>query len=1068
MPSPRASLMFTGAEFDELTKELQRRDRRGKGALTHDEVQGVFASLGYTHVFNKCVREMLPVRERAGGVNYEELLDQIESEGARCLRRRLDKELRRLKGLDETVGQVHETLLHAVEEAADGLGKLSRWQFRGVLEDINVQFSEEELTCLMDYLDKDGDKKIPVKGFLEFSGIDVNVIKQSSEALHQIRRELQGYSKSDLVNHFQQFDRRGKGRLSADVFEEALDDLQVQLHQRLLDALRVKWDDEGCGVAYSEFVHAVASGEAARDELEEGEDWSLVEGSGAGMEKSIIVNSLRRLIRESMLSHQQFTALVREESVAAARDVLRVEVQRIEGEGEMSLLEMLQEDASDLNDGGTVTRAELRNILEDFGLEMLDHDISVSVEYLCTLAGEAREEGRVPVDAFAAFAGAAGANEAYLFSECMARLRRDLGAMGRRAFVHHMERFDGRNRGSLSVYAFQDSLEALDVALSPEEMSALSGRLERRGKGLIYYDALAEELFTGAPVQIPLGAEGEDLAGLVNDMRHLINEARHVGLNLDRIFKQSRFEEVHDVLDMTWNAEQLRALRANLRACDSQGGKLRRSDVRHSFEQLGHGEFWRSTLQHCTSRFDLTGEGYVDMNSLMDFLEHESTRFIKSIIAEQLKLLECGPAASTTAEVMRSFKLCDRDCRETVSRWRFQGILEDAGIYMTEEQMTCLLDYLDPEDFGEINYQKFFAFLGGAAAEDERWSFEDVLLSLRNALGAYSQRRLESHFALFDRHGRNCLSWQTFEDALVDLGVHLSLPESRALLEGLGVGSANDRRVKVDYIRFTTLLMEGTEAEETLASLKKLIRRAGGRGIDLMEAFEHFDRHRSGEIREGEFQEGLRQLGMPLSGADAYRLMKEFEGTKPGRIRYEDFVRMIRQGQRVSGRRASQQDRLDMLAARLRSHVEICSRKGMKLEQEVQEAFNNTYSASMSPARFRSALQDLNFALSREELGVLLEHFVDDNTGTVNRQRFLDIFGTEEGRGRRMSGSRSSSRRMSGSKVVDDDTIGAGRRPSRSSPQAGAVKPRSTIGWNQDRVSPQSSRRASLGYEVGG
>lgn len=78
---------------------------------------------------------------------------------------------------------------------------------------------------------------------------------------------------------------------------------------------------------------------------------------------------------------------------------------------------------------------------------------------------------------------------------------------------------------------------------------------------------------------------------------------------------------------------------------------------------------------------------------------------------------------------------------------------------------------------------------------------------------------------------------------------------------------------------------EGGEAADTMEYLMELLRRAGEKGIDLLECFEHFDANGDGSIDGEEFRQGLKKLDVRLSKDQAKEVMERFAGRRKGEAR---------------------------------------------------------------------------------------------------------------------------------------------------------------------------------------
>ena len=182
---------------------------------------------------------------------------------------------------------------------------------------------------------------------------------------------------------------------------------------------------------------------------------------------------------------------------------------------------------------------------------------------------------------------------------------------------------------------------------------------------------------------------------------------------------------------------------------------------------------------------------------------------------------------------------------------------------------------------------------------------------------------------------------------------------------------------------------ENDGVERVLVQLCDLLRKAEAKRVTLEEAFEHFDRDKSGKITRKEFQKGLRNLGIEISSEDARVLMRRFESKGHKFIRVSAFIKMLRN--RLDNKRDTTQ-----LIEQLRALVNDARNGGVDFKQ-CFEHFDKDFSGTIDSEEFKNGLKKLGFDANEEESEVLMKTFGSKrHNGEISYGNFLVLVGAQD------------------------------------------------------------------------
>lgn len=286
-------------------------------------------------------------------------------------------------------------------------------------------------------------------------------------------------------------------------------------------------------------------------------------------------------------------------------------------------------------------------------------------------------------------------------------------------------------------------------------------------------------------------------------------------------------------------------------------------------------------------------EGSVDYRRLLDAFSpaHDP------VVAKVRKALEGKAIAERKLHEL--FSEYDRKGEGLVVRREFRLSLESLGVELPLEDLKVLYKkFGNPEDESLIDYSAFAdaVFGEGAAAakrDGSKIGLEGVLEKIKSSLQKEGRKpaAIRPKFERADGRAKGFISLKHFHRILDEFELDLDKAE-QTLLE-----KAFDKQKDgyVHYMDFCDRLEAGhggeggghNVAEDTMDYLMELLRRAGEKGVDLVECWEHFDSNKDGNCDELEFQEGLKKLNIRLTKNQVKEVMEKFAGRRHGKSSVE-------------------------------------------------------------------------------------------------------------------------------------------------------------------------------------
>lgn len=227
-----------------------------------------------------------------------------------------------------------------------------------------------------------------------------------------------------------------------------------------------------------------------------------------------------------------------------------------------------------------------------------------------------------------------------------------------------------------------------------------------------------------------------------------------------------------------------------------------------------------------------------------------------------------------------------------------------------------------------------------------------------------AMRRL---FEEADRDGSGDVSAVEFRDTLRRIGLRLRRKEEDCIVDLMDVHGDGEVSY-TDFVHFLQSEPMDADAVEALAEIRAAIqeaRESGGRKFRLREVFDRLDTRGRGVVRPREFREELeRETGARLPSAAWRRVVPSLDRDADGRIRYDEFVRMVE---------PKDEEREGALAV-VRHAVRVADKYGVS-PRRLFEKRDARARGWVSTREFRDVLLAVGAALSPMDVLLAEEHY---------------------------------------------------------------------------------------------
>ncbi|OQR90865.1 hypothetical protein ACHHYP_05191 [Achlya hypogyna] len=417
--------------------------------------------------------------------------------------------------------------------------------------------------------------------------------------------------------------------------------------------------------------------------------------------------------------------------------------------------------------------------------------------------------------------------------------------------------------------------------------------------------------------------------------------------------------------------------------------------------------------------FDDRGTSGVDYTQFSRWLQ-PSFHFKLKQLRQRIQQLVSQAKKQRGLDCKDIFKAMDADSSGFVTRLEFKEGLFDMGLPLTEAQMKCLVDSIDADGDGKVNYREFAATFAIASENDDDDETKktprraqpriqaiidpSVLAAMvKSVHGRTRQNSLQvaAVFEKYDTDERGTVDDAHFIKGLGKLGIKLKKADLDRLLTCFrprkrGAGS-------VDYYAFVDYLMQTPDTKKlekvrskVQSQLRAHDKASGEQPFNVHAALSKLDTKELGWLPTDavrDFFDGPRgSVAFDLSSSDLKALLDNFEygyiatgKTKPIRgIDYDQCARWLQPSMHLD---------LPTLHATVQR---LFHRAQMELKLKLRDVFKDIdedNSGTITRIELKETLQAMGLPLTNTQIKCLIDEYDTDGDGKIAYTEFVAAIG---------------------------------------------------------------------------
>lgn len=879
--------------------------------------------------------------------------------------------------------------------------------------DLGMDVTPQTVDSLFRRWDTNGGGSLCFSEFMELFGVkstEANLVttKDVKEVQNQIRdsieAHLDGGGGGGLLKAYKFFDRDRSGNLTYDEMAEGIAKYaNVNISPSMLAQLMEKYDPEYTGsIDFNKFVHNVMLS-SEKDSSSFNNQASGKAGSRASSSWSI--EQLEQAIKKKM-----------ERSWTQIQDACR---------------------SADIDNSNTISREELRGLLEHFCFVLNDKQFDALAERLNMTDG-----AEVSYDAFMKYFARLGGSYYHTLSadmsvdEARKVIQEKISSKltgGPGGLLRAFKMFDRDRSGSLSYMEFANVLrEVAMIDVDPALSDRLMASYDVDGDGTLDYHEFVQQVM-GSAVDDKSSFDNEDKKEEVSSSTAI--NRRWQSAEVDNCLRKKlgerpahvkrQFNSCDNQRKGTCTVEELRTIlrKNNLDMTSTQFG-----DVLSHFDivdgMISHEDFcaaYVDTKQDTVPR---------DVSIINDMSVGEAKQLIQEAIRSRL--------GTGQAELLRAFKFFDRDRSGTIAADEFQEAMKVyAMLDFSDELAAKLMKEFDEDGNGEIDYQEFTTLVMGSKKDDltslnTAASTEYVstaagndMMMLRQKIRSQWKDLLQA-FRAADKDKSGTLDDAELRRVLHRFNVDLGDSQFAELMQEID----EDRDGQVSYAEFMKFFGKGQAEDRILhtvvhnVTLKqaqtmltdKMAERYGAgpqASSQMKKTLGHFDSGKTGSITVDAFKSAMIEFAsLEFEPEIMAEMLRPFNDN--GKIDYIQFVQKglgdsgstgIDVGRRKYSRNNSHDEKpqsppMDAPAnpapadtAGVKKMLQLIAEKVEAKSRNIAVTFRNfdeDKSGAVDYDEFRKGLMHLGVEMTDSDFAKLLAVVDNDKSGCINYQEFVE------------------------------------------------------------------------------